>query len=213
MILLIANSSSPLAIQRMRFSILLSAIDHGLDLNLIGFIRGSLNECRTLPITPCVQLATDFLGDRNIHSRRKSGCSRELALAHAFGVGLVREFHFVGSVDAVLARDAIASGASCGSSGNGGDRRTGLVLWCTRFFLRLCFLWFFLSLAVFLSQEFRGRGDEVQVAELASIVLELWTFALTTFRSVAVLSNQGSATPQYGETSLGTLFQAILLVG
>ena len=93
------------------------------DRFVVPLLLVAVDESRALPIAPAVQLVTNFLGDRNVCRCRKAWCPQESARAHEFGVWLVREFHFIGSVDAVLTGDAVASGASGG--GSHGNSRAG----------------------------------------------------------------------------------------
>jgi len=129
------------------------AVNNSLDLKPLIFDCFPLDISRALLVSSRGQLPAS-LCEWTVRGRRESWRPQEESRLHAFLVGLIREFHLVGSVgrDAVQAGDAVASGTA--GSGGQGNFRGGFCGWCL-----FCFL--FLGL---LGEKIYRRGHEVQEA-------------------------------------------------
>jgi len=190
---------------------------------LVLLLLDAVDEHWSLPVASRVQLTSNFLGDWNIRGSWKSRRPQKNAIVDRFVVWLVWEFHLVGSIDTVLARNAVASGASC--SGGHGNFRTSL------FRLRLYFLRRILSSLLFsLGKKGYCRGNEVQESELAFAVIvvlnvrrgfflillgfEFATFAIQAFtiRRITVFAYHILTISENGKAGLGALFEIVLLV-
>jgi len=224
-------------------------IDHGLKANTlrkVGFVfdrvdfvpvmvlevvttsLSPLPESEIVPVAPRIQPAAvvcGVLGSRNIRGGREPRGAREQPTLVAIrGELLIRELHFVGSVDAVLAGKAVAPGASCG----GGSSRTRLVFSSLRLMLMLLLLLLravisLLELPAFIAKEGHCRGHEVLVPELGivnvnvtviaivfvvvlylgggflsllGLELEFFAIAVFAFRNIKILADQRSAIPE-----------------